>query len=739
MNENTIKRIVFVCSYPPRQCGIATFSYDLLTNLKLLLPEVKFSVCAVNDNPTTTYKYPKEVTLQIEQEEETSYVKAAEAINKHAEETIVIVQHEYGIYGGASGEYIISLLKNLHCPVLMTLHTVVATPNPEMRKVTKQIISSCDQLITLTDGSYKLFKSLYPSAENKLTRIMHGIHPLLYKKPVDSKPQFKLENRKVLLTFGLLSRNKGIEYVINALPNIKQQIPDIIYLVVGGTHPGVIRKEGEAYRDSLAELVKKLSLEDNVRFVPKFLPLQDILRYIQSADIYIATSLDPQQAVSGTLSYALGSGRAVIATNFAQANEIVHKDVGRVVPIRDSEAISAAVIDLFAEPGALRTMNHLAYSETRSMLWSNTADNYAGSLADIAKLRNTELIRWPVINWGHLKTLTDSLGMLQFSVKRRPDYESGYTLDDNSRALQTVQSAFDMGVLDKSLYSELSKKYLHIMEVCLTHYPTVNYLEVNTLLPTGQNLKENLNDSLARAFYSMQTIKYTGLKPVRDKATALLDNIPGDLYQVPYIRTLAQLLLGASFALQNGDVKMRKIVEELANRLVEAFRQNATPAWKWFDSAMTYANGQLCASLLDAARATKSDMYRKVGLESLEFLCDTCFMGDVYAPIGQDGWRQRDDGSRALFDQQPEDAFSTMQALESAFTLTGDKRYVEMARKVFSWFLGNNLVGDRLYDDTSGGCHDGLRSDGVNQNEGAESTLSYLNARLIIERLEKWS
>ena len=736
MNEGTIKRIVFVCSYPPRQCGIATFSHDLLSNLKLLLPEVLFTVCAVNDSKSTSYAYPKEVALQIDQDDEQSYTQAAELINKHAEETIVIVQHEYGVYGGSSGEYLVSLLKALRCPAMVTLHTVIAKPNPKMRSVTKQIIANCDKLITLTDSSCALFASLYPSAKNKVTRIMHGIHPLLYKTPTESKAKYKLENRKVLLTFGLLSRNKGIEYVINALPQIKEQIPDIIYLVVGGTHPGVIRTEGEAYRESLIELVKNLSLKKNVRFVPKFLPLGDILRYIQSADIYIATSLDPQQAVSGTMSYALGSGRSVVATNFAQANEIVRKDVGRVVPIRDSAAIASAVIELFSKPKLLRTMNHAAYSETRSMLWSNTADNYADSLADIAKLRSMDLIRWPILRWNHFETLTDEFGMLQFSDKRKPDYKSGYTLDDNSRALQTVQRTYEVGVLPKDRYDELAKKYLQIMETCLTQSPVANYLEAGTKLPTSQNLKENLNDSMARAFYSLQTIKHIGPKVMRDEATKLLSLLPTDLFRTPYIRTLAQMLLGASFAAQYGDVKMRKIVNDLADTLVQAYDQNSTPGWKWFDKSMTYANGQLCASLIEASRATGSEVYRQIGLKSLDFLCKTCFMGEVYTPIGQDGWRNRDDGSRALFDQQPEDAFSTMQALESAYSLTGDKRYIILATKVFSWFMGNNLVGNRLYDDKNGGCHDGLKPDGVNQNEGAESTISYLNARLIMERLK---
>lgn len=730
-----IKKVVLIGNYPPRQCGIATFTQDLLLNLQLLLPEVQLAVCAMNESELDTHAYPPEVVLQIDQENKNSYIQAAKIINEHAKETIVIVEHEYGIYGGESGKFLVDLLDSLLCPIIITLHTVVSNPNKEMRLVTEHIIEKCNKLITLTNSSCSLFKSLYPRSINKVISIEHGIHPLLYKTPKESKPKFKLENRKVLLTFGLLSRNKGIEYIISALPQIKIQIPDIIYLIVGGTHPTVIRQEGESYRLELMKLVKNLSLKENVRFVPDYLPVKDILLYIQSADIYIASSLDPDQAVSGTLSYALGSGRAVIATEFAQAKEIVNPKIGRIVPIGNSKAISEAVIELFAKPKRLQTMNRTAYANTRSMLWSNVADDYATCINEVANSYNSKLVRWPNFNWNHLIALTDEFGLLQFAEYTVPKQVSGYTLDDNSRALQVVQYAYELGFLPKTHYDNLSKKYLQVMNVCLSQSLAVNYLASDSRLPTDQNLKEDLSDSMARAFYALQTVKHTGSEAARHMAVDLLNKLPVNPDQVSYIRSMAQMLLGASFAMQNGDNTMSKLVDTLSKKLVESFYKNSTPDWRWFDMSMTYANGQLCSSLIEAARVTSSAEFRKIGLESLEFLSKTCFMGDVYAPIGQGGWRNRDTGSRALFDQQPEDAFSTMQALESAYNLTGNKQYVLQAEKVFSWFMGNNLIGARVYDDNSGGCHDGLTPNGVNQNEGAESTLSYLNARLIMARL----
>jgi glycosyltransferase involved in cell wall biosynthesis len=372
-------------------------------------------VCAMNESRLDTHAYPPEVTLQIDQEDEDSYSRAAASINAHAAETIVIVQHEYGIYGGDSGSLLVGFLEKLRCPVITTLHTVVAEPSYEMRAVTEQIIANSDRLITLTDTSYKLFASLYPSAQEKLVRIMHGIHPLLYKQPKAKKAQFGLADRSVLLTFGLLSRNKGIEYIISALPSIKEKIPNVMYLVLGATHPGVLRQEGEAYRLELMGLVKSLSLEGNVRFVDDFLPVKEILEYLQATDVYVATSLDPQQAVSGTLSYALGAGRAVIATNFAQAKEIVSQHVGRIVSIRDSGAVSEAAIELFAAPDKMQSMNHAAFAQTRSMLWTNVADDYAKCLADVARINEMRVAIWPPLKWDHLLALTDEFGMYQFS------------------------------------------------------------------------------------------------------------------------------------------------------------------------------------------------------------------------------------------------------------------------------------------------------------------------------------
>ncbi len=730
---HSIKKIILVGDYPPRQCGIATFNGDLYLNLRLLLPNADITVCTINES-SEKFNYSPEVTIEIDKENPESYIEAAKLINQHADDTIVIVQFEYGIYGGKFGSFLADFLETLKCPIVTTLHTILDNPQPDMRAVTERIIESSNRIITLTSPSLDVFVNTYPSASDKIITIAHGIHPVPYRLSSELKPQFSLDGRAVMLTFGLLSRNKGIEHIIAALPKIIKKVPNLMYVIVGATHPEVIRQEGQSYRQELKEQVRKLSTEDHVQFVDGFLPVEDILKYLQAADIYIATSTDPRQAVSGTLSYALGTGRPVISTRFAQAKEIVSQKVGRIVPIADPDALSSAAIELFTDHSLLESMGREAYADTRSMLWSNVADDYIRCLGEVAGSDSKDICYYPDFKWNHLDDMSDGFGMLQFANNSTPDPASGYTLDDNSRALQLVSHAYESGLMPAQKCLELSNQYFQIIDICLAQKPTANYLSATTKLPTNQNQKENLHDSMARSFYALQTAAHAKLPMLRTNAKRILSLLPIDLANTDYIHSSAQKLLGATIALDHGDKSMQPLVDQLADSLVGSYKANSKNDWHWFDATMTYASGQLSASLIEAGRVTGNKTFSKIGLDSLEYLSSRCFMGCVYVPIGQDGWCTAD-GTRALFDQQAEDPFSMLQALESAYDLTGDKKYIKRAHKVFSWFMGNNLVGLRLYDDLDGGCKDGLKLQTTNKNEGAESTLSYLGARLIIERL----
>ena len=728
----TIRRIVFVSTYPPQRCGIATFTQDLLKNMRGLLPDVELEVCAVNRRGISVKSYPTDVIAQIDQDDRHSYIEAARYINKRAAETLVIVQHEYGIYGGKAGDYILDLVHNLKCPIITTLHTVIDDPSPQMRKVARGIISSSKKVVVLTHDSYRVLTKLYPTLSSKVARIDHGIHPIIFQQPSEAKFPIGLSGRTVLLTFGLLSRNKGIEYVINALPAIVAKFPDTIYLVVGRTHPSVLLDEGESYRQELVDLVKKNRMEKNIKFIDDYLPLDKILAYLQAADIYIASSLDPKQSVSGTLSYALGAGCAVVTTDFSQAKELVTENVGRIVPGEDSRAISLAVNSLLKNPKKLRSMSQIAYESTRSMLWSNVADNYIELLDHVLEDSKQKLKYWPDFSLKHLESMTNKLGLVQFARKAQPMLRSGYTLDDNSRALQLVVAAADARPELANKCNALAKIYINVMAHCLNQEPIVNYLSGASRAITEQNDQEDLRDSFARAYYALQTTA-AGSLGIASEAKLLIDRLP-TIPDNQILRPISLYLLGACDSLEAGNKEAKSLVNKLAKTLIEAYETHSSAGWRWFEPSMTYANGQLCASLLRAAQLTNSRKYKKNGLESLTFLCQVAFMGEVYVPIGQDGWYSHSK-HRALFDQQPEDVWATIRALKLAFELTKDQSYVRLAKKAFSWFLGNNLLGYRMYDDESGGCHDGLTLLGPNKNEGVESTVTYLQARLALENL----
>jgi len=731
----SVSKVVLVGTYPPRQCGLATFGQDLLRSMRLLLPSVDFVVCAVNQSGLDTHAYPPEVVFEIDQGSSDSYAAAAHYINLDASNSMVIIQHEYGIYGDKAGEGIKKFMKAIRCPAVTTLHTVVSDPTPAMRRVTKSIIQSSDALVTLTKPSHTLFSASYASATDKAVTIPHGIHPLIFQSSAAIKPRFNLAGRQVLLTFGLLNRNKGIEYAIKSLPAVASRFPEVIYLVVGATHPNVVREEGEAYRLELMKLVKKLGMQKQVRFIDNYLPVSEVLAHLQAADIYLAPFLDPQQAVSGTLTYALGAGRAVVATEFAQAKELVLPNVGRLVPARDSKALAQAVNDILSKPSRMQSMHRRAYASTRHMLWSNVADNYLSLLSDLAKGGGRGLARWPEFSLKHLQTLTDEFGLLQFASGDQPLPASGYTLDDNSRALQLVNQAARQYPKMLGLCAELSRKYLGVIKTCLAQNPPVNYLSNESRSATDQNWSENLEDSGARAYHALQTAIYGPLTTSKSAKT-ILKRYPPKGPSQKSLRPVAFYLLGACQILERGggDKSTIKTINKLSGRLIDSYNSVHTKKWQWFEPKLTYANGQLSRSLLETARRTGSAEAAKIGLESLNFLCRICFMGEVYAPIGQNGWYQ-EKSRRAIFDQQPEDTLATIQALQSAYGLTQDKHYAELAKKAFSWFLGNNLLGLRMYDDKSGGCHDGLTPGGVNPNEGAESSISYLQAWLAVEQL----
>jgi len=531
-------------------------------------------------------------------------------------------------------------------------------------------------------------------------------------------------------TFGLLGRGKGIEYVIRALPKVIKKYPQVQYLILGKTHPTVRRQEGESYRLELSELVTKLGLKKHVKFYDQYLDLDDLIEFLKATDIYISSSVNPNQAVSGTLSYALGTGRAVISTQFAQAKEIITPNVGILVPIKDSAAITTALLKLLRHKNKLKQMHQQAFAITRPMLWSNVAKEYADLLAQAVL---------PPINLRHLKKMTDSFGLLQFAKENTPHKEFGYTLDDNARALIVCNEL----ILQKYRTAGLKKLvsiYLNFALACQrTDGTCINYLSHHGKKPTHQNTTEDVSEACARTFWATSAVMKNPYLNAKTKNTAtqiFLRTLP-HVHTYPHLRAKAYAIKSLFTVLESIPEKkpqLLALMNELASSLVNSLNAHTDNSWHWFEEHLIYNNALLPESLLIAGNVLKNDKYTQLGISSLQFLINQTFSTNMYVPIGHTNWYKHNQ-KRSYFDQQPEDPASMIMALTTAYELTHQESYKNLALKCFSWFLGNNSLHKSVYDFRTGGCYDGLHPDRINLNQGAESLVSYLFSRLAIAKL----
>ncbi|HLE48640.1 MAG TPA: glycosyltransferase [Patescibacteria group bacterium] len=721
-------------TYPPRECGIATFNQDLLnSSQKLLGNEIQCKVAAMNFSPLDLFNYPSEVEWIINQNNKKEYKKLALRFNSDSEISGVMIQHEYGIYGGIDGKYILSFIDSYKKPLLVTLHTVLPSPSTHMKDVTERIINRANIIVVLTESSKSILEILYPKSKGKVYVIPHGIHFTAFSTTKKAKQKLKLnEDLSILSTFGLLSRGKGIEYVIKALPELIKTQPKLLYLILGQTHPIVKRDEGESYRNGLIELVTELKLENHVRFYDQYLSLSDLFTFLKATDIYISTSININQAVSGTLSYALGTGRAVVSTEFAQAKEIINKDSGILVPIKDSNAYARALKGLLSDKSELEKKHLNAYKQTRPMLWSNVAQKYS-------ELLKQNIL--PTINFTHLNNMTDDFGLFQFAKLDKPSKEFGYTLDDNARALVICSWMTS----DSYKYSESQiLKYLLFIKRCQQDDGSfINYLDYLHKEATTQNSSEDLEDSSARAIWAVSEVMSN------KKNTKLLRNIAKDIFlkALPVTRKLKHIRSSAfiikslamvSTAYSEYRDELLALIIEHADLLIKEYKKNSIKSWNWFADYLGYNNAIIPESLLIAGNITHSKIYTEKGKASLTFLINKTFSSNRYIPIGHSFW-YKNNRKRSNFDQQPEDPASMIMALSTAHKITNDENYLNLIGISFSWFLGNNSLQIPLYNDQNGGCYDGLHPDRINLNQGAESLVSYLLSRIAISKLNLYN
>lgn len=676
---------------------------------KFLGERLLCKVAAFNLTPLDTYKYPKVVEWEINQNSKEEYIRLAKVINKSQKIKGVILQHEYGIFGGVEGDKILHFMQECKKPILTTLHTVLPHPKDKMKEVTSEIIKLSRIIIVLTHQSKKILEEVYPEAIGKVSVIPHGIHPTAFETQEKYKEKLELEDRIVVSTFGLLSRGKGIEYIIKSLPLVIKKYPSLLYLVLGETHPVIRRNEGEKYRIKLIRLVNKLGLQKHVRFYDQYLALPDLFTFLKATDIYIASSTNPHQAVSGTLSYALGAGCAVVSTQFAQAKEIVTEDIGRLVAIKKAGAFTDAVLDLLSDKKRLLAMRANAYEKTRYMLWSNVAEKY------ISLLKKTFV---PSLKLDHLVRMTDTFGLFQFAKINTPDKKYGYTLDDNARALIVCSWLQKNG----DVYFSFLKNSMQADGSFLNYYDDKHN-------PTEQNKQEDLEDTQGRALWALAEVMRE-----KEEAKNIFLRAFDKSKSFTHLRAQAFAVKACALALPYLP-KHRKILTELitryANTLVESFRANTGNSWVWFEDSLRYSNGLLPESLLIAGEVLHNKEYTEKGLQSLDFLIKKTFLSSYYQPIGNAQWYKKNE-VQSTHDQQPEDPAAMILALQQAYRNTQDKKYIFLAKQCFSWFMGNNSSGVVMYDRRTGGCYDGLQPNRVNSNQGAESLISYLMSWSVI-------
>jgi len=784
--KKTLK-IVYLSTFPPRECGIATFTQDLTDAMdNLLEPVIESRIVAMNADDVSRYHYPRKVIFQINQNSRQEYIKTAEKINAMDDVKLVNIQHEFGIFGGEYGSYLLAFLDALKRPSIISFHSVLPSPNPKLCDVVKLISEKSNGLVAMTNRSKEILVQEYGISEDKISCIPHGIHPVPFVSNIKQKYVLSFFKRTSLLTFGFLSRGKGIEYVIEALPKVVNAYPDFLYIVLGVTHPGVLKEEGESYRNFLIEKVLALKLSSNVNFYNEYADLDKLLQFLKATDIYISTSLDPNQAVSGTLSYALGAGRPVISTPFAQAKELVTQETGILVNFRDPDSYAEAIIKLLTEPRLREQLGKNAYFRTRNMTWDNVALEYSKLFSkhsnNIAEV--SEYKKIPRINLSHIFRLTDNFGIIQFAKLSLPDISSGYTLDDNARALIVACLYYDkLGKSIKITYLDKRKKellklikiYLNFIESVLAE-PGIfhNYVRFDKTIDIELSKKENLDDANGRAMWALAVVASVESLPenIKNKALSLLNKRieRHKMFESPratafYIKGVCLLLKrikaiegrrdldvsgpGSSASLPllpplrraedetkkrllvDWRVKAEKILIVLCDRLVSLYRGVSSDDWRWFENYLTYSNAVLPEALILAYGQTENRDYLDVGTKTLDFLISQTFINGIYTPTGQDGWHHKT-GVRRYFDQQPEDVSAMVCALASAYSVIGKDSYKKLMHEAFNWFLGDNSIKQMVYDRTTGGCYDGVGEGHINLNQGSESTTSYLLARLAL-------
>jgi len=727
--------IVCLATFSPRQCGIATFTADLTNAIDQMFgPSVKSKIVAMNLSEVSHFPYPDKVILQISQPREEDYVNAANKLNQLKEVKLVNIQHEFGIFGGEYGSHLLLFLKKLQKPIVTTFHTVLPDPDERMRDIVAAIMKYSKGIIVMTHSSREILKKDYGLDPDRIQVIPHGIHHVPYRTSKYAKSALGFYGKLILSTFGFLNPSKGIEYVIEALPAVVEKFPNVRFLVAGVTHPAVLGQEGETYRNFLIKKVYELGLSNYVSFYNTYFVVNKLLQFLEATDVYLSPSLNPNQAVSGTLSYALGSGRPVISTAFAQAKQDITSEVGILIDFKNPQAFTDAIIKLISNNELCLQMGKNAYFRTRHMTWENVALSYMKYFSQFAPELTLGQRKFPPIKLEHLAKLTDNFGIIQFTKLTEPDLSSGYTLDDNARALIAVALHYKkFGAHSALKLASIYLNFLYRMAKPDGYFD--NYVNSNRAIDRQRNIKENSEDPSARALYALALVSITKQIPkrFRKQAHSFFEQSFQKNIAFSSPRAIAFYIKALNCLLSKWkEPKTLAVLRSCCEQLIILYEKSRSLDWEWFEPYLTYSNAILPEALLFGYKITGERRYLEVAEKTLNFLIKNTFKDDIYMPIGQGGWFFKE-GMRSYFDQQSEDTAATVKTLNTMFQVTNRRQYEELASIAFNWFLGNNVLRQVVYDRTTGGCYDGIGEKFINLNQGAESTISYLLARFSFE------
>ncbi len=732
-----VRTVAMLGNHLPRQCGIATFTTDLSQAIASEVPDIDCFVLAMND-PGVHHAYPPRVRFEIAEGDVSAYRRAADFLNVNAVD-VVSLQHEYGIFGPKAGANVLELLRDLRMPIVTTLHTIIAAPNHSQLAVMDAIVKLSERVVVMSSDGAALLHEVHGVDLAKIDVIPHGIPVAAERR---SKDRLGVEGRMVILTFGLLSPDKGIEHVIDALPAIVEQHPDVVYIVLGATHPHVKQQHGETYRHMLESRAQRLGVTANIIFHNRFVSHEELVEFLGAADIYVTPYLKEEQSTSGTLAYAVGCGKAVVSTPYRYARELLADGRGVLVPWRDSGAIAREVIALLDDPAKRFALQQRAAEFGRGMSWPIVARSYletferaraAHDARRRAVFQAKTLARRPPeppeVDLSHVRAMTDDTGILQHATFDVPRYRDGYCTDDNARGLLLMMLLEDQGTETPAVVRALAARYLafvnHAFDEESGRFRNFMTYDRRWVDAPGSD------DCHGRALWALGAVIGRSEDPGRKALGRQLfyAALPATA-SLTSPRAWAYTLLGIDEYLRafHGDSGVESVGTALAQKLFERFRHSRTPDWPWFEDRLTYCNARLPQSLLLSATWMGDEEMKQAAERSLEWLTTVCGAGTgSFAPVGSNGFYVRG-GPRAVFDQQPVEACAMVSACLDAHRLTGQPRWAEHARHAFEWFFGQNALHAPVFDAATGGCRDGIHEDRMNENQGAESTLSFLIA-----------